>query len=283
MASKVLAGLAFAAALYPFAARAHAQSYSGTWTMQLSAGAHVTLQYRLSQGQSEDSWTESFDASPAEIQPSVLAQLRTGGRRNFTIAEDAGQFQAQGGFSADQGSGTWVFDPNPGFAEQLARRGIGRPNDKEQFELAISRFRLASLDALAASGFERPSINDLIRMIEHDVTASYVASMKNVNIRPKSVSSLIRLRDHGVDPLYAAQMLRFDPGLSGDDLVELRDHGVSSAYVTTLSSLGYHPGPGDLIRLVDHGVSALFIERMRSHGYTHLSVDDLIRLRDHGF
>jgi hypothetical protein len=251
--------------------------------MQLSGSGHVTLEYHRIQGHSEDSWTESFDATPAEIQPSVLAQLRSGGRRNFTVAEDAGQFQAQGDFSGDQGGGTWVFDPNPGFAEELARRGIGRPDDKQQFELAISRFRLASLDALAASGFERPSIDDLIRMIEHGVTASYIAAMKNVNIRPKSVSSLIRLRDHGVDPLYAEQMLRFDPGLSGDDLVELRDHGVSSAYVTTLSSLGYHPVPGDLIRLMDHGVSTSFIQRMRSHGYTHLSVEDLIRLRDHGF
>jgi archaellum component FlaD/FlaE len=63
----------------------------------------------------------------------------------------------------------------------------------------------------------------------------------------------------------------------------MMDHGVSREYLMGLRRLGYHPSVDDLVRLADHGVSVAFIERMRGHGYTRLSVDDLIRLRDHGF
>jgi hypothetical protein len=71
--------------------------------------------------------------------------------------------------------------------------------------------------------------------------------------------------------------------VSPSDAERMMDHGVSAAYLAGLRRLGYHPGPDDLVKLVDHGVSISFIERMRSHGYAHLTVDDLIRLRDHGF
>lgn len=50
-----------------------------------------------------------------------------------------------------------------------------------------------------------------------------------------------------------------------------------------LQHLGYMPSAEELVRLVDHGVTVSFIQRLRSHGYTHLTADDLIRLRDHGF
>jgi hypothetical protein len=37
-----------------------------------------------------------------------------------------------------------------------------------------------------------------------------------------------------------------------------------------------------LIRLRDHGVDPDYIRRLQSRGTEHLSVDDLIRRRDHG-
>lgn len=173
----------------------------------------------------------------------------------FTIATDAGEFRAQGTFSGGNGGGTWTFAPNPGFASELQRRGVNAPSDKEQFELAMSGFKLSTLDALNAAGFAHPSAHDLVRMTDHGVTDDYVTAMKGLNFNPKTVDSLIRLRDHGV----------------------------SVDYMRGLQQLGYNPSAQDLVRLADHGVSLDFIKRMRSHGYTHLSADDLIRLRDHGF
>ncbi len=191
-------------------------------------------------------------------------------------------------------------------------RGIGAPTEKQQFELAVGRFKLATVDTLLRSGFQRPSVDDLVNMVEHGVSDNYVNAMKGLRIDPKTVGELIRMRDHGVSANYAADMMRRAPQLSSEDLIELRDHGVSSRYMEALTNagygnvqpsqaerlmdhgvsreylaglrqLGYHPSVEDLVRLADHGVSISFIDRMRTHGYTHLTVDDLIRLRDSGF
>jgi len=261
------------------------------------------MDYRRTTSTGNEEWSESEDVPVSQIH-------RDG--NGFTLTRDAGQFRAAGVFSGNQGAGTWTFIPSPAFAQDLAHRGVGAPNDKQQFQLGMGSFKLATLDTLLSNGFQHPSVADLVRLSEHGVSNDYLNAMKDLRFSPKTIDELIRLRDHGVDPAYARDMLRRAPQLTAEDLIELRDHGVSSRFMEALSNagyggvspsdaermmdhgvsqeylaglrrLGYHPGVDDLVRLVDHGVSIAFIERMRSHGYTHLSVDDLIRLRDHGF
>lgn len=226
---------------------ARADSYSGTWSITPSSKAgqvQLELRYQHTDSHGNEEWEDSHTVPAPQVRNNA-----------FTIATDAGDFRAQGTFSGGNGGGTWTFVPNPNFARELQRRGVSAPNDKEQFELAISGFKLSTLDALIAAGFARPSARDLVRMANHGVTDDYVAAMKGLNFSPKTVDSLIRLRDHGV----------------------------SVDYMRGLQQLGYNPSAEELVRLADHGVTVDFIKRMRSHGYTHLSADDLIRLRDHGF
>lgn len=269
------------------AARADADSYSGTWTAQQSSAAdtvHLRLDYRHADASGDEEWNESRDVPLSTLRGITASDFASGGEhKGFAIVRDAGTMQADGWFARGSASGSWTFAPNANFAEELARRGVGRPSDKQQFQLAMADFKLATLDALLRDGFERPSIGDLVAMGEHGVTDSYINGVKNVPLRPKNVGTLIRMRDHGVDAAYAAQMMSRDRNLTSEGLIRLRDHGVSTAYVEGLSRLGYHPSSDDLVRLADHGVSVAFIERMRSHGYSRLSADDLIRLRDHGF
>lgn len=226
---------------------ARADSYSGTWTITPSSTpgqVHLELRYRHVESNGTQEWDESHDVP--------VPRVRNG---SFVISSDAGDFDAQGTFTGMQGGGIWTFAPNPAFAAQLGRRGVDKPSDKQQFELAMVDFRLSTLDALLASGFQRPGVSDLARMAEHGVSSDYVAQLRGVQFSDKTVASLVRMHDHGVTPQFMQGLQR----------------------------LGYHPSADELVRLVDHGVSVAFIQRMRSHGYTNLSADDLIRLRDHGF
>lgn len=249
--------MVFVACSAPAAVRA--DNYTGTWSVSPSSkSGEVQLEVRYVRTGTfgSEQWDESHDAPLSELHGLSSADLNSNGQpKHFDIAEDAGTFRATGTFASGTGAGTWTFVPSTTFADSLRKRGIDAPNEKQQFQLAMSGFKLSTLDSLLNGGFERPSVGDLVEMGEHGVTDSYIAAMKNVPLSPKRVSDLIRMRDHGV----------------------------SSEYVQRLNQMGYHPDAGDLVRLVDHGVSTSFIERMRSHGYTHLSVEDLIRLRDHGF
>ncbi|HKU66328.1 MAG TPA: hypothetical protein VJP85_00985 [Candidatus Baltobacteraceae bacterium] len=228
-------------------AGARADSYTGTWSITPSSTpgrVHIELRYRRDDWRGTQDWDESHDAPAPPVKNNA-----------FIIESDAGSFLAQGTFSNGQGGGTWTFAPNPAFRSELRRRGVEAPSDEEQFALAMSDFKLSSLDTLLAAGFAKPSAHDLVRMGEHGITDDYIAAMKGLQFSPKTIDSLVRLRDHGVTPNY----------------------------MHDLAQMGYNPSADELVRLVDHGVTANFIERMRSHGYTHLSADDLIRLRDHGF
>ncbi len=266
---------------------AQAQTYSGTWIAQpseTSGMVNVELAYEHHAPGDDSRWDESSDVPYAQLHGLSPNDFRSHGmHKGFTLERDAGQFNADGWFANGRGSGGWTFNPSAQFRSELQHRGISGLDQNAQFRLATVNFRLQTLDQLRSAGFALPSVADLVQMSEHGVDERYVAAMRGVPLQPKTVAELISMRDHGVSPEFAAQMMRTDPRLTGEDLIRLRDHGVSPDYLGGLQRLGYHPNPSDLARLVDHGVSIDFIQRLRSHGYTHLSVDDLIRLRDHGF
>ena len=306
--------MVFAACSAPAAVRA--DNYTGTWSVSpasKSGEVQLEVRYVRTSGSGTEEWDESHGVPLSDLRGLSGADLNSNGQaKSFSIVQDAGTFHATGTFASGSGGGTWTFVPSSTFSEGLRKRGIGAPDEKQQFQLAMAGFKLSTLDSLLSSGFERPSIGDLVAMGEHGVNDQYILAMKNVPLKPKSVSELIRMRDHGVGTEFAAEMLRRAPQLTAEDLIELRDHGVSTQYMKALAdngygnvapsqaermrdhgvstsylqglrAMGYHPSVDDLVRLADHGVSISFIERMRSHGYSRLSVDDLIRLRDHGF
>jgi hypothetical protein len=264
---------------------APAQSFAGTWSIGPTDAAgkvELRMEYRSANG--NDTWSESEDVPISELHGLSMTDLRSNGRKSFSINEDAGQFSAQGIFSAGQGGGTWTFVPNASFTAELRRRGIGTPTAEQQFQLAMGRFKLTTLDALLRTGFQRPTTSDLVSMVAHGVSAEYVAAMKGLSFDPKTVAALITLRDHGVTPQFLKRLASAGyASLNPAQAQQMVDHGVTGDYVDGLRRLGYRPSVDDLVRLVDHGVTIAFLQRMRSHGYTHLSVDELIRLRDHGF
>lgn len=264
-----------------------AEEYSGTWTLEHSSDAgsvQLGLRYQKTTASGNQEWDESRSVAWSELRGVNGADLDSNGvQKSFSVVRDAGSFQAEGTLSHGHGAGVWTFAPSASFNDQLRRRGIGAAGAQQQFELAMSGFRLSTLDQLLASGFQRPSVDDLVAMVEHGVSDRYIQELRGLGLHPNSAQALIRLRDHGVGGSFAAAVMKAFPGTTVDELVKLRDHGVGTSYMQTFANMGYRVSAEDLIRLRDHGVTASFIERLRSHGYTKLSVDDFIRLRDSGF
>ena len=241
------------ATVTPPAAKA-ADDYQGTWRINYLTSTSIDL--GLSYHNDHSSW-EMSDSVPFDeraFHGLTLDDIKSAkGVKHFQIVRDAGAFDCNGYFASGIGSGVFAFAPSAAFADALDSRGLGRPDVKDQFELALSNVTLAMVDGLRSAGVTGLSAKALVNLANHDVNAKYVAGLKANGVHATSVDDLVRLRDHDVAPDYIA-------GLARD---------------------GYHPSVDDLVRLRDHDVSLDFISRLQAHGY-HPSIEDLIRLRDSG-
>lgn len=81
---------------------------------------------------------------------------------------------------------------------------------------------------------------------------------------------------------YIDELRRAGYAPATKQVVELIQHGVNERYVGALSTLGYRPGSIDeLIRMRDHGVSVDFLQALRAAG-VQPSAEQAIAMRDHG-
>ncbi len=182
---------------------------------------------------------------------------------------------------------------SPSFAQAMRSAAGSLASVKALIELqdhGVSAGYAARMQSLLGHQLE---LEQLTTLRDHGVSAQLAKAMASLSKAKLDMQGLTELSDHGVTPDYLRSMARlrvwpsFDgslPQLPVKEITEMRDHGVTTGYIEELSRVGYSGLTArDLIRLRDHGVTPRFIERMRSaHNNARLSVDDLIRMCDHG-
>jgi beta-lactamase regulating signal transducer with metallopeptidase domain len=112
----------------------------------------------------------------------------------------------------------------------------------------------ALLNALESSGLTRLSVDDLIALRDHGVSAALVSSAHAFFGGNLTAKDLVRLADSGIDPAYL-QALRSTgwSSLCADDVVRLRDHGVTASYIARIHAYNPRATLNDIIRLHDSG------------------------------
>src|SRR4030095_844124 len=118
----------------------------------------------------------------------------------FDIRREAGTFACEGWFRQGSGSGHFTFVPDQGFASELSRRVVGSPASRQLFSLALADVGVALLDELSSQGYERPNVEQLVRMGDHGVRMEYVRGMGAAGYRLRTIEALVKMRDHGVGP-----------------------------------------------------------------------------------
>jgi hypothetical protein len=256
-----------------------AVSTSGTWTVQLAEKpGEVYLEMRQLR------WSSGRTMPLARLEGVTASQLNGGGNVKFQLRREAGIFTFEGMARDGAGGGTYSFAPNPSFGDELARRGVARPNAHQQYEMALADVGWSLVDDLKADGYQTPSLDELVQAAYHGVSSEYVRQMSELGYKVGSVEALISMRDHGVTPDFvrglAAEGLS---KLSADELVNTRDHGVTPEYVQALRQLGYSSLTVDeLIATRDHGVTPDYVKDLGALGYSNLTLDELRMARDHG-
>ena len=261
-------------------ARSGPQDFTGTWELRPGRDPG-TVNVSLRTGRSSHGRTISV------AQLEALTGTRIAGANgpiHVPIRREGGTFTVDGVCRAGICGGTYVFEPNPAFPAELAKRGIDAPTAQEQYELAMQDVGVAWLDEVAAAGYPRPDVHGMVRAAQHGVSRDYVRDMASLGYRVGTLDALITLRDHGVDPEYVRGMTANGfPRLPSDDLVRARDHGVDPAYIKGMRDLGYDLK--DLARLImarDHGVDPEFANGLAALGFKNIPLERLIGARDHG-
>jgi len=139
--------------------------------------------------------------------------------------------------------------------------------------------------AMGALGPNRPTLDRLAQLADRGVTATYYATLQKYLATPATIDQVIALRDQGVSASWLAALSAAGyPRLTAEDATALAQQGVSSSYVRGMIDAGLRSlTPAQLIQLRDAGVDGAFVRRVYAHGYRNFGVDELIRLRESGF
>ena len=125
------------------------------------------------------------------------------------------------------------------------------------------------LGELAATGYPKLEVDEIIALKEHGVEPRYVKAMLAAGLGVPSVEQLIKVREHGVSPDFTASMAM--SGLVSDldfeTVIRLRENDVRGEDLLRIRALGFGPfTTGEVINLRHHGVAAPTFEALREAG-----------------
>ncbi|HEX5715815.1 MAG TPA: M56 family metallopeptidase [Thermoanaerobaculia bacterium] len=248
----------------------------GQWTAERTEdGIQLQMSYRHGrEGRSNHGTT--YDLSE-------LVGLSTGSNVRFEMRRAAGTFHFQGRFDGELGEGTFTFQGNPSYIQEMSRIGY-RVDQDDLFKLALFDVSPAFVSELKAVGYDDLSLDKLVEFRIFDVTPRFIQDMAGLGYRDLPADKLVEFRIHGVNADEVRELAKVGlRDLSADRLVEFRIHGVRPELVRTMADAGYENLSADkLVELKIHGATPEFARGMAELGYTDVSLDKLVEFRIHG-
>ncbi len=249
------------------------------------AGERVDLSLRHGEGNRRSHYGRTIDLADLEG-IGALAALGEGAPVRFRMVREAGVLDCSGTARSARAAGDCRFTPDAGFAAELDRRGIGRPDAEQQFHLAMAGVGRPLIEELDRQGYERPGFSDLVALGIHGASVDHVRGIADAGYRLRELDRLVEFRIHGVTPTYISELTALGAAwreMPAQRLVEMRIHGVTPAFAREMASLGYAGlEPQDLVGMRIHGVTPAYVREMAAAGYPNLSAEQLLSLRIHG-
>jgi beta-lactamase regulating signal transducer with metallopeptidase domain len=174
--------------------------------------------------------------------------------------------------------------PSSGYVDAMAAVGYTKLSVDQLVEMKQHGVTPGYVRELKAMGYPLPSADTVVELIDHGVTIDYIKKLGALGYRNLAFDDLVEAVDHGVRPdVIEAFSAEGYNNLTMDQLVEAVDHGVRPGYIRAMAELGFGKLTLDqLVQMVDHGVRVEFVKEIKSLGYNNLSAAQFIRLCDHG-
>ncbi len=138
------------------------------------------------------------------------------------------------------------------------------------------------IDSLSAAGVTDLSADDLISLKVQGITADYIKSMKEQNIKV-DVDTLVGMKVQGITPEYVKNMRAVTGrNLDSDELIGMKVQGITPEYIKEMrSATGQNLDADDLIGMKVQGVTPEYVKQMHVLGLKTDS-DDIIGMKVQG-
>jgi hypothetical protein len=177
-------------------------------------------------------WGQSVDRAD-------LRELRVmDGRVAFRLARAAGTFAMEGRGTEARARGTFGFIPSEIFRRQMTALGFDGLTNERMFIFAMGDLTIADVKYIEQQTSDDLTTNQLVRMVQHNVTEDFVKGMADAGFRNLRTGELINARDHGVTPTYVSNMQKLGYDLTLRGYIRAKDHGVSERHVAEMKELG---------------------------------------------
>jgi len=201
----------------------------------------VQLSFRTGDGaRSNSNWSSGYDL--AELQGLSRNQLDGSSQPvRFSLVREAGRLDCSGSAGGRQGVGTCGFAPDAAFAGRLTAAGIGRPTERQAYNLTLAKVRYELVEELGRHGYDKPTVGDLVGLGIHGATAGYVKEIADAGYRLGKVDGLVQFRIFGINGRFIGDMAAIGPqfrNLSADDLVQFKIFGVKPELVRAYTKAG---------------------------------------------
>lgn len=135
-------------------------------------------------------------------------------------------------------------------------------------------------DWMEEMGYTELTREDLIELRSQGVTATYTSRMRDLGYTDLTLDQLVNLRQNNVSSTFVAMMQELGYTLSIDELIELRRHNVTAHFTSNLHDREYsHITAEELIRLKDVGVQISDVSALTNENGTSPTIEELIRYR----
>lgn len=213
----------------------------------------ITIRYRTPDGKR----TSTGSARPlGELQGLDQALLASaeGGPVSFRLASDPGTLECTGVVGQGAGTGTCAYSANAGFAEALAREGVVRATEEEQFQMLVHGADLTLAREFRALGYTGLTPEQLISFRIFYVTPDDVREMQRLGFTGMTADQLVARRIFSVPMAYARALSGLSyTGVSIRQLVDLRRAGVTPEFIQQANQGGRRLSPEELLHLRGRG------------------------------
>jgi beta-lactamase regulating signal transducer with metallopeptidase domain len=150
------------------------------------------------------------------------------------------------------------------------------------FEVDVDHDEDPDEPEIGASG--KLTVDELISLRIHGVTAEYIETMRRVFGESLSLKEVVSLRIQGVSPQYVEDMRAlFGKDLTSRETIGLKTMGVTAEWLRTIRGAGVDVKTArDASSLRAMGVTAEFVKSLAEAGYTNLTTRDLVRMASSG-